>query len=619
MFALILIFLFGTLLLTVPIVAGVLGIQLGSMATIILTGSGIVLCALSGIVMVITSMYQKTRASEAFVRTGMGGLKVIQDGGTLVLPVVHEIIRVPLGTIRLEVQRDGSNALITGDKLRADIKAEFFIRVQPEQKNIEAAARSLGDKLSNQEEIRKLIEDKLISALRTVAAKKKLEELNSDRDEFMKEVTGMVGTDLEHNGFMLETATISGLDQTPYDNLNDDNIFDAQGKRTIAEITQKQLTERNKLEKEGEQARTEQDVATRKKVLELEQERAEAEATQKAAVAKRQAEEDQKARQAAIDANRAIELAEVDKAKVLEVKEQERQQANEVAERDRAAAVAEAEEKMAQAEEKKAKAEAAAETERQNIVTVQVQAEAERDKKKRVIAAEAEAEEQYKRQARAADGEAYRLEKEADGKKAAADAEATAIIKKAEAERDAAKARADGKKAEEMVPVQVASEQVSVDKSRVNDVLIPELEAREKHGQAAQQFELDQQRIAAEKEVGIEAARALGQYLGSMTTTLFGTPEDAARMVSGISKGMGVTSFVRGVREGLDEETLAAAAMAGGKGLQVLGAIGKKMGIDVTELGLGTDVAQKIEAATEPTFGSSVPEPSDQPTSTKDE
>ena len=237
---------------------------------------------LAGTLLVITRLYVKTKASEAFVRTGMGGLKVIQDGGALVIPVIHQIVRVSLETLRLDVGREGPDALITNDKLRADVRAEFYVRVQPDEESIRNAARSLGDKMGDASAVRALVEDKLVSALRTVAATKNLEELNIERDRFMEQVMQIVTPDLAHNGLTLETATISKLDQTDPRLLKSDNIFDAQGLRTIAQITQEQLTRRNELERAGEQARKLQDVETRKRVLTLEQAEAEAEAAQTA-------------------------------------------------------------------------------------------------------------------------------------------------------------------------------------------------------------------------------------------------------------------------------------------------------------------------------------------------
>ena len=39
------------------------------------------------------------------MRTGLGGQKVVMNGGALVLPIVHEVIPVNMNTLRLEVSR----------------------------------------------------------------------------------------------------------------------------------------------------------------------------------------------------------------------------------------------------------------------------------------------------------------------------------------------------------------------------------------------------------------------------------------------------------------------------------------------------------------------------------
>ena len=556
---LVLILLFGLALIAGPLVAGALSHPLAGSSAVLMTGSGITVSLLAGALLVVTRLYVKTKASQAFVRTGMGGLKVVQDGGALVIPVVHQIVPISLETLRLEVGREGPDALITNDKLRADVRAEFYVRVQPDQESIRAAARSLGEKMGDAAAVRSLVEDKLVSALRTVAATKNLEELNTERDRFMEQVTQIVTPDLAHNGLTLETATISKLDQTDPRLLKSDNIFDAQGLRTIAQITQEQLTRRNELERAGEQARKLQDVETRKKVLTLQQAEAEAEAAQQAEIAIRIAENERQAREKQIEAARAVELAAVEKAKAIEVAQREQARAVDVAERQRQEAIARAEQARALAEADLAASEAERERARQGIKTVEVQADAERLKRQAVIAAEAGAEQRYLEVQRAADAEAYRVQKEAEARKLAADAEAEALRKQAHAQADADTARAAGARAVAMVPVEVERERVGVERQRVEEVLERELEAREAHGKAAQEFELAQLRITKEAEVRIEAARATATLIGQVKGTVFGTPADVARMTDTFMRGLGVSTAIEGFLEGAGPGTAAVA------------------------------------------------------------
>ncbi len=578
-----LLFVFGAALIAGPIVAGAVGVQLGTASSVLMTGVGLVLAVVAGIALVITQLYVKTKASEAFVKTGMGGMTVIMDGGALIIPVVHEVVAVSLETLRLEVNRVGTDALITSDKLRADIKAEFFVRVNPTEESVKAAARSLGGKMGNHEAVKGLVEDKLVSALRTAAATRTLEELNTKRDSFVKEVTDMVKPDLEHNGLMLEVVTISRLDQTDPKQLRADNIFDAQGLRTIAEVTQKQETLRNQLVREGEQARKAQDVATVQKVLELQRTQAEAEATQRAQVQIVQADKDREAQEKQIAAKRAVELAELEKGKALEVAAEERQSAQLVAEQRKQQATAEAEALRAVADAGRAEAEAKAEGARQEIVTVQVKAEAEREGQKSVIAARAEAERGLVTVQKAADGVAYRMEKEADGQKAAAGAEAEAITKRADAEASAAEARARGAKAEQMVPVEVQRELVGVEKQRV-DVLSQELQARTEHGAAAQNFEIAKLRITKEADVRIAAAQATAQLTGKIEAQVFGTPEDVARMTNAWMKGMTAAGTVDGFMEQVSPETLEMARAFGAGGVEMVKAVAARLGVKPDEV-----------------------------------
>ena len=229
-------------------------LNVSSASQITLSVFGLVLFILGAVMMVITKLYIKTSADQAFVRTGMGGPVPILDGGDLVIPVVHEIVPVSLQTMRLDVDRSGHDALITGDNLRADVAAEFYIKVQKIREHILAAATSLGERSVDAESVKHLVNQKLVSALRTVAATRSLHELHTKRDEFAQAVQVIVEKDLAHNGLTLESVTISRLDQTPPNAMRgEDNVFDAQGLRTIAEITQKQRVERNQIEREADQ------------------------------------------------------------------------------------------------------------------------------------------------------------------------------------------------------------------------------------------------------------------------------------------------------------------------------------------------------------------------------
>src|SRR2546422_9945194 len=75
-------------------------------------------------------LYLRSSKERAFVRTGLGGQKVVMNGGAFVLPIVHEVVPVNMNTLRLEVSRGRDKALITKDRLRVDVVSALYLPVQ---------------------------------------------------------------------------------------------------------------------------------------------------------------------------------------------------------------------------------------------------------------------------------------------------------------------------------------------------------------------------------------------------------------------------------------------------------------------------------------------------------
>ncbi|MEM9489729.1 MAG: SPFH domain-containing protein, partial [Myxococcota bacterium] len=114
--------------------------------------------------------YRRSSKEVSFVRTGFGGQKVIMNGGALVFPILHEVIPVNMNTLRLEVRRHAEQALITRDRMRVDVQAEFYVRVQPTVEAIADAAQTLGQRTMRPQDLKELVEGKFVDALRAVAA-----------------------------------------------------------------------------------------------------------------------------------------------------------------------------------------------------------------------------------------------------------------------------------------------------------------------------------------------------------------------------------------------------------------------------------------------------------------
>jgi len=92
---------------------------------------------------ILQRLYRRSTKEIAFVRTGFLGEKVVIDGGAFVWPMIHEITPVNMNTLPLKVSRVTSEALITKVRMRVDVEAEFYVRVQPERAAVAMAASTL--------------------------------------------------------------------------------------------------------------------------------------------------------------------------------------------------------------------------------------------------------------------------------------------------------------------------------------------------------------------------------------------------------------------------------------------------------------------------------------------
>ena len=87
---LVLMFLVGAVMCIAPWILSPQTVPLSTAARIIISGAGVGVLIITLVMLVISKLYRKASANMAFVRTGMGGAKPIKDGGTLVIPVVHQ-------------------------------------------------------------------------------------------------------------------------------------------------------------------------------------------------------------------------------------------------------------------------------------------------------------------------------------------------------------------------------------------------------------------------------------------------------------------------------------------------------------------------------------------------
>jgi len=126
----------------------------------------LLLIVIAVIVVLAASFYQRASNEVALVKTGIGGRRVVIDGGTIALPYFHEVARVNMQTIRMSVACHGERSLITQDKLRVDVEAEVYVSVKPEEEAFSRATQPLGKRLFQADQLRGLLDGMVIDALR---------------------------------------------------------------------------------------------------------------------------------------------------------------------------------------------------------------------------------------------------------------------------------------------------------------------------------------------------------------------------------------------------------------------------------------------------------------------
>ena len=407
--------------------------------------AGIVLIGLLTVGVIFSRLYRRSSKELAFVRTGLGGQKVVMDGGAIVLPVFHECVNINMNTLKLEVSRAGADSLITLDRLRVDAVAAFFVRVIPNVEGVANAAQTLGQRTMHPDSLKELVEDKFVDALRAAAVSMSMHQLLDKRADFIQAVQNAVSEDLLKNGLELESVSLTRLDQTPIKYFDAQNAFDAEGLTKLTQQTQQRARERNEIEQDTSVAIAKKNFeATQLKLniekeqtfatLQQQQEVATRQAQQSAEVASITAQREREAQQAKIDAERQVKEAEVEKNRAiqqrqieasrdLQVAKIEQEKLTTLADQERQISVAERSKAQSEAEKQANEARSLAARAEEQVKTAREVAVAEREKQVALVVADQDAQQQ-----------AIGVRVAAEAEKDAAENHAYAIKIKAEAQ-----------------------------------------------------------------------------------------------------------------------------------------------------------------------------------------
>ena len=196
-------------------------------------------------------LYRHSSKDRSFVRTGLGGERVVMGGGAFIVPIVHNVTTVNMNAVPIEIRRSGEQSLITRNKMRIDVIAEFDVRVTPTEDGVSTAARTLGERTDNPSALKEIVQGRFIDAMSAIAATLTMEEIHTDRLDYMAKVTALVEKTMGKNGLELENASLTSLNQTDISIFNPDNAFDAEGLTQLTEQIETRRRLRNDIENEA--------------------------------------------------------------------------------------------------------------------------------------------------------------------------------------------------------------------------------------------------------------------------------------------------------------------------------------------------------------------------------
>lgn len=388
--------------------------------------------------------YAKANREIALVRTGLGGQKVVLDGGCLALPFLHKVAEVNMRTSKLEIERVGPASVITADRLRVDVGAEFYVRVRATEEGVAIAAQALAGKTFRASELAETLEGKLVDAVLSVAAGYSMESLQDERGKYTAAVSEVLGEDLAQNGLLLESVSLTRLDQTPFHALDENNAFNALGMRRLAEIIAVNRKKRAEIESDAEVSVRQSQLNTTRQKLRLSQEEEEAtivqqreietaRAASQADIAEEQAASERRREAARIAREREVRTSEIARDRELRRQQIEAELSTETARADNAVQLAAKHVEQAAAEVDVHHARARESEAEEQVRTSRDVAAAERDKALALI-----------RAAEQAEVDDTRVRSEAGTMVSMAEAEARATLERAAAEKDELLARAEG-------------------------------------------------------------------------------------------------------------------------------------------------------------------------------
>ena len=216
------------------------------------------------LISVLVSRYKRCPSDKILVvygKTGGSSAKCLQGGGAFIWPVIQGYAYLDLKPISIEANLTSA---LSKQNIRVDVPCRFTIAISTEKENMNNAAERLLGLTTSQ--IQELSKDILFGQLRLVIATMTIEEINSDRDKFLDNISKNVDTELRKIGLKLINVNVTDINDVS-------GYIDALGKEAAAKAINEAKVSVAEQEKIGETGKASADRERDVKIAETNRDR----------------------------------------------------------------------------------------------------------------------------------------------------------------------------------------------------------------------------------------------------------------------------------------------------------------------------------------------------------
>lgn len=195
------------------------------------------------LIMTMISRYKRCPSDKILVvygKTGGSSANCIHGGGAFIWPVIQDYAYLDLKPISIEANLTSA---LSKQNIRVDVPCRFTIAISTEKENMNNAAERLLGLTTSQ--IQELAKDILFGQLRLVIATMMIEEINSDRDKFLDNISKNVDTELRKIGLKLINVNVTDIN-------DESGYIEALGKEAAAKAINEAKVSVAEQEKVGE-------------------------------------------------------------------------------------------------------------------------------------------------------------------------------------------------------------------------------------------------------------------------------------------------------------------------------------------------------------------------------